>query len=148
MAETIASYVQLAPSEIVFIDSQPFRGLSSYLHCEVERGVLSSQAQSPADETRVEELKENEQRVLFVVEKSKEAEVIDICRSLGYPVRRFGLGGPGFLQLSPRSPAVSGVCLPANQAGEMLMTDSDCRELSTLIHHFFDFKRWAFIVIV
>ena len=100
MAQTIASYVQLAPSEIVFIDSQPFRGLSLYLHGEVERGVLSSQAQSPADETRVEELKENEQRVLFVVEKSKEAEVIDICRSLGYPVRKFGLGVLGFYSSS------------------------------------------------
>jgi 4-amino-4-deoxy-L-arabinose transferase-like glycosyltransferase len=93
MAQSIASYVQPAPSEILFIDSDPFWGLNLYLRCEVERVVSSSHAQSPVDETFLEELKENEPRVLFVVEKSREAVVIETCHSLGYPVRKLGHRG-------------------------------------------------------
>jgi 4-amino-4-deoxy-L-arabinose transferase-like glycosyltransferase len=93
MAQSIARSVQPAPSEIVFIDSDPFWGLSLYLRCEAERVVTSSHAQSPADETLAEELKEGEPRVLFVADKNKEHEVIETCRSLGYPVRRVGHRG-------------------------------------------------------
>jgi hypothetical protein len=90
MAQAIASNVQPMPTEIVFVDCEPFWGLNLYLHCEVEHVVSPSHAHTPADETLVKELEEKEQRALFVVEKSKEAKVLEACRSLGYPVHRLG----------------------------------------------------------
>jgi 4-amino-4-deoxy-L-arabinose transferase-like glycosyltransferase len=116
MAQSIASSVQSAPSEIVFIDCEPFWGLSLYLRCEVERAVSSSHAQSPAHETLVEELKENEPRALFVVEKSKEAAVMETCHSLGYPVRRLGHRGSWvFIALSKEFSG--GGDLPSSESG-------------------------------
>jgi 4-amino-4-deoxy-L-arabinose transferase-like glycosyltransferase len=95
MARVIASTIQPVPSEIVFVDSDPFWGLNLYLHCEVERVACSSRAGRPAEEmlVEVEELEEKGQRTLFVVEKSEEAKVIETCRTLGYPVRKLGQSG-------------------------------------------------------
>jgi 4-amino-4-deoxy-L-arabinose transferase-like glycosyltransferase len=93
MAQVIASTVQPVPSEIVFVDIDPFWGLNLYLHCEVERVTSSSPAGTPANRTLVHELEKKEQRTLFVVEKSEEARVIDTCRSLGYPLLKLGQSG-------------------------------------------------------
>jgi 4-amino-4-deoxy-L-arabinose transferase-like glycosyltransferase len=93
MAQAIASTVQPAPSEIVFVDSDPFWGLNLYLHCEVERVTSSSQAGTAAKGTLVEELKKKEERALFVVDKSEEIRVVETSHALGYPLRKIGHRG-------------------------------------------------------
>ena len=93
MAHVIAGIVQPVPKEVAFVDTEPFWGLKLYLDCEVERLVSSSKPGTPMDEALGEELKEKEQRALFVVEKGNQARVIKICNSLGYPVRKFDQTG-------------------------------------------------------
>jgi len=93
LAQVIASTVRPVPSEIIFVDTDPFWGLSLYLRCEVEHVVSSSATLTAPVETLAEELREKERGVLFVVEKDKEVDVIETCRSLGYPVRRLGNSG-------------------------------------------------------
>jgi 4-amino-4-deoxy-L-arabinose transferase-like glycosyltransferase len=93
MAQAIACTVQAAPSEIVFVDSDPLWGLNLYLHCEVERVSSFSQAGPAAQETLVEELKKNEERALFVVDKSEETRLTETSHALGCPLRKLGQFG-------------------------------------------------------
>ena len=93
LAQVIASTVRPVPSEIIFVDTDPFWGLSLYLRCEVEHVVSSSDTVTASEETLAEELREKERGVLFVVEKNKEVDMIETCRSLGYPLRRLGQSG-------------------------------------------------------
>jgi 4-amino-4-deoxy-L-arabinose transferase-like glycosyltransferase len=93
MAKTIESAVQPVPSEIVFVDTDPFWGLNLYLHCEVERVTPSSPAGTAAKGTLGEELKKEEPRALFVADKSQERLVIDASNALGFPLRKVGQSG-------------------------------------------------------
>jgi 4-amino-4-deoxy-L-arabinose transferase-like glycosyltransferase len=93
LAKIIASTVRPVPSEIIFVDTDPFWGLSLYLRCEVEHVVSSSATVTAPVETLAEELREKERGVLFIVKKDKEVDVIETCRSLGYPVRRLSQRG-------------------------------------------------------
>jgi 4-amino-4-deoxy-L-arabinose transferase-like glycosyltransferase len=113
MAKTIVSTVQPVPSEIVFVDSDPFWGLNLYLHCEVERVSSSSDAGTAAKGTLGEELKKKGERALYVADKSEEARLTETGRALGYPLRKLGqngshvfLAGPGVLSIADNLPMV------------------------------------------
>jgi 4-amino-4-deoxy-L-arabinose transferase-like glycosyltransferase len=113
MAQVIASTVQPAPSEIVFVDSDPFWGLNLYLHCEVERVSSFSQAGPAAKGTLADELKKKEERVLFVADKSEEARLTETSDAFGYPLRKLGqlgsrvfLARPGVLSIARDLPVV------------------------------------------
>jgi 4-amino-4-deoxy-L-arabinose transferase len=90
MARAIENTVHPIPSEIAFVDSEPFWGLSLYLQCEVERVASSSKTSSGTspDDTLAAELKKGEPRTLLMIEGSKEARVMEVCRQSGFPARK------------------------------------------------------------
>jgi len=93
MAKAVQSAVHPAPQEIVFIDTEPFWGLSLYLHCEVERVASSDRnsARTSSDELLSSELLENESgRKLFIIDKRKTEPLHTVCRKLGYDARTLG----------------------------------------------------------
>jgi 4-amino-4-deoxy-L-arabinose transferase-like glycosyltransferase len=90
LARAIADIDRPLPAEVVFVDADPYWGLSLYLQCEVEPVVSSSPAKTSLTETLAEEFDNNEPGSLFIAKKNREAEVIKTCRSLGYPVRTLG----------------------------------------------------------
>jgi 4-amino-4-deoxy-L-arabinose transferase len=117
MAQYIAGMVQPVSSEVAFVGTEPFWGLNLYLGCEVERVVSSSRAEMPTDETLREELEESEQRVLFVVEQSKGAKLVERCCSLGHPVQKLGQVGSWVFIARRNEFNRTANLLPANQSG-------------------------------
>ncbi|MEN6475501.1 MAG: glycosyltransferase family 39 protein [Syntrophaceae bacterium] len=92
MARSIRETVQPLPTEVVFVDNEPFWGLNLYLHCEVERvsNPAENAQRKPSEETLSEELSERESGTLLVVERPDVDRVIAECRKLGLHARVLG----------------------------------------------------------
>ncbi|HPP81199.1 MAG TPA: glycosyltransferase family 39 protein [Deltaproteobacteria bacterium] len=100
MAEAICFAVHPVPREIVFIDSEPFWGLSLYLNREINR--ISTQGETRTEGLLSEEVSEWEPGLLYVAEKSHLDRIREACGKLGFSVDT--LGGHGswiFLKLAP-----------------------------------------------
>lgn len=100
MAEAIRSAVHPTPREIVFIDSEPFWGMSLYLNSEVER--ISTHGEARGEEALAKEVREWEPGVLYIAERRHVDRIRKACGKLGFSVDALGKHGSWvFLKLAP-----------------------------------------------
>ncbi|HPC46432.1 MAG TPA: glycosyltransferase family 39 protein [Deltaproteobacteria bacterium] len=93
MARVIREQVSPVPSEVVFIDSVPFWGLSLYLGCEVERVDIKPTGlpRLSLEESLAHELQEKEKGVLYVVDRRRVDEARALSGRLGWDLVPAGL---------------------------------------------------------
>jgi 4-amino-4-deoxy-L-arabinose transferase-like glycosyltransferase len=90
LAKSIAGFVQPSPAEVIFVDTNPFWGLSMYLNCEVKGIDFSTYTATSLKIITSENFAKHGNRLLFIVKKNTHANIIDTFNSLGYPVRKVG----------------------------------------------------------
>jgi len=66
LADVIRANVKTIPSEVVFVNTDPYWGLSVYLGCEVERASTFKNPEDPTIELMTKELRENEDNTLYI----------------------------------------------------------------------------------
>ena len=92
LARAIASTIAPTPNEVLFVDTQPFWGLSLYLGCEVEEvtSVSGTKGRNSSIETLKNELAQMESGTLIVVLKGNAERVLTILHDLGYGAKILG----------------------------------------------------------
>jgi len=93
LAGSIREVVTPSPGEVIFVDNDPFWGLSLYLDCQVKAIETSSYTEDQLKNKIIKEYSENANRLLFITNKNMAADFINKCRSFGFSTQSYGRHG-------------------------------------------------------